>query len=435
MSSSTQQPQEEAVNGDAPQYEYRKPQTTDPVIIIGGGLVGLSLANALMKWGIHCTVYERDKKPDDKERGGWAITIHWALEALRKCLLPETFDSLSKIQVDVEQASKDTGKFMFLNMEDLTPKYQIPPSKRMRINRAMFREVLVRNVVIKWQKRLVSFDAPENGKVTVHFDDGTSASSNLVIGCDGAKSKMRQLLFSENPSVAQLNTLPVRALGVTLRLTTDEILPLLQIDPLLFQGCHPDTGVFLWYSTVSTPQLNGSLNTPTPYFGGQLIISWPHNSKSTSIPDSNTARLQKMQSLTSNFAPRLQKIIQNIPPNTQVQAIALTDWPTTRWPNHSARITLAGDAAHAMTMYRGEAYNHGVTDAALLSYQIYRLAVGEDTQANLIAEYENEVLSRTHDAVLLSRQACLDAHDFHALKSDSPLVSRRARLMAPTTED
>lgn len=422
------------MNGHGVHSQNGVSQLTDPIIIIGGGLVGLSLAQALKKRNIPATVYERDTEPDSKERGGWAVTIHWAQEALRNCLPENLFQSLYNIQVDPEQAKVDTGKFMFLNLETLVPKYQIPPSKRLRINRAMFRHALTQGIDIRWKKRFVDLDVPENGPVTVYFEDGTSASSNLVIGCDGARSKMRQLLFSESPSLAQMHTLPVRALGVTIRLTPDQVKPLLEIDPLLFQGCHPDTGVFLWYSTVSTPASNNSLNTPQPYFEGQMMISWFRKSPSDDIPDSNTDRLQTMRSLSSNFAPTLRTLVEIIPLETQIQAFTISDWPTTRWPNHNGRITLAGDAAHAMTMYRGEGVNHGVTDASLLSEQIHHLSLGDGTQENLINEYEEEVLRRAHDAVLLSRHACLDAHDLHALKSDSPLVSKRARILVPSME-
>lgn len=409
--------------------------TGEPVIIIGGGLVGLTLALALMNRRIPVIVYERDKAPDHRERGGWAITIHWALEALRKCLPEGHFKYLENIQVDIDAANQDTGRFMFLNMETLVPKYLIPPSKRMRLNRAMFRYILMQSVDVRWQKRLVKFDAPDKGDVTVHFDDGTSASSSLVIGCDGSRSKMRQLLFSHEPQAAQLYQLPVRAMGVTLRLSPGQVMPLFNIDPILFQGCHPETGVYLWYSTVSTPMLNHSAGTNDEHFESQLVLSWLHKTKSDGIPDGNAQRLAKMRELTAGFASPLREVIRAIPATTQVQAIALADWPTRPWPNYNGRITLAGDAAHAMTMYRGEAYNHGVTDAAILAAQVFRMAAKEESQEFLIWEYEEEVLNRTHDAVLLSRQACLDAHDFHGLKSDSPLVSKRARILSPATED
>ena len=48
--------------------------------------------------------------------------------------------------------------------------------------------------------------------------------------------------------------------------------------------------------------------------------------------------------------------------------------------------------------------------------------------------FEEEMRLRAHDAVLLSRQACLDAHDLNGIKPDSPLVSKRARVLRPGEE-
>lgn len=73
-----------------------------PIIIIGGDLVGLTLAQALKKAGIECTVYEQNTAQEAKSGGGWAITIHWALGALEECLPPELFRRLDEIQVDPE---------------------------------------------------------------------------------------------------------------------------------------------------------------------------------------------------------------------------------------------------------------------------------------------------------------------------------------------
>jgi hypothetical protein len=50
-----------------------------------------------------------------------------------------------------------------------------------------------------------------------------------------------------------------------------------------------------------------------------------------------------------------------------------------------------------------------------------------------MAEFQEEVRERAGQAVLLSRQACLDAHDLKGLKDDSPLVSARATVRTPAT--
>jgi hypothetical protein len=56
------------------------------------------------------------------------------------------------------------------------------------------------------------------------------------------------------------------------------------------------------------------------------------------------------------------------------------------------------------------------------------------SQADALDEFDKQVGMRTRDGVLLSRQACLDAHDLHALKDDSPLVSRRALVRTPAMD-
>jgi 2-polyprenyl-6-methoxyphenol hydroxylase-like FAD-dependent oxidoreductase len=77
---------------------------------------------------------------------------------------------------------------------------------------------------------------------------------------------------------------------------------------------------------------------------------------------------------------------------------------------------------------RGEAANHGITDARLLHDQLVEVSVGNISQIEAIEKYETEMRDRTSWAVLMSRQACLDAHDFKNLNKDSAILARRTRL-------
>jgi hypothetical protein len=67
----------------------------------------------------------------------------------------------------------------------------------------------------------------------------------------------------------------------------------------------------------------------------------------------------------------------------------------------------------------------------MLHDTILSIYEGKSSQASALDEFDKQVGVRTRDGVLLSRQACLDAHDYHALKSDSPLVSKRALTRTP----
>ncbi|EFW98945.1 FAD-binding domain containing protein [Grosmannia clavigera kw1407] len=403
---------------------------SSPVLIIGAGIVGLTLAQALKKASIPFVVYERDAGPNTRS-DGWGITVHWALPALEACLLPTLFSGLRDIQVDPQQGIHDTGRFVFLDLATAEPAYVIPPSRRLRLDRRKLRRLLLTDIDVQWGKALEDFSSADES-VTAHFEDGTMATGSLLVGADGSNSRTRRRLFQSlgNAAAANLYQLPVRFMGVTVRLTTDQVRPLRAIDPLLFQGCHPDTGAYLWYSILSTPEVNGSAGSETgEFYEGQLNLSWMARGPDDEVPPTQPARLNKMRELAQPFEPRLRAAVENIPKDAEVLEVLLQDWPTQPWPNHGGTVTLASDAAHAMTMYRGEAFNHGITDAASLAEHLVTAWASQDLLRRLRATvdvYEKDLVQRTQSAVLLSRQACLDAHDFKTLTAESPLVSKRA---------
>lgn len=411
--------------------------TQPPILIIGGGIVGLTLAQSLQKSHIPYLLFERDISSSHPQHG-WGLTIHWALQSFESCLPSQIFARLKDIQVDPQQALNDTGRFLFLDLATAEPKYVIPPSKRLRIHRRKLRELLAEGIPINWNKNLRSI-TQSGGSIIAHFEDGSTVKGALLIGADGSSSRTRRLLFagSLDPDASKLNQLPVRFMGVTVRLSPSQAQLLRDIDPLLFQGSHPETGVYLWYSTLSTPEGNGSVGKgPDEFYEGQLMMSWLAKTADDEVPSTSGERVAKMKEMSHGFEERLRNAIADIPDDSEVLEIKLQDWPPQRWDNMAGQLTLVGDAAHAMTMYRGEAFNHGIMDAAQFSKRIaeaYRGAGEYDRDAlrEAVDAYEKEMRERTHSAVLLSRQACLDAHDIKRLGPDSPLVSKRARVPEP----
>lgn len=383
-------------------------------------MVGLVLAQALKKQGIAFIIFDRDEHIDARGHG-WGITIHWALEALKNCLPSSLFEKLNTIQVDPEQGRKDTGQFLFLNVKTAEPVFQIPPSPRLRINREKFRKLLLEGIEVQWNKALENFEVNNLG-VVASFKGGSRVSGSMLVGADGANSKLRRVLC---PDTGSLNQLPIRFLGATVKLTPSEIEPLRGFDPLLFQGCHPETGTFLWFSTLDTPEVNGSSGS-NEYFSAQLNMSWPVKGPGDEVPASNEEKLKKMKEMSSTFETRLSTAIQRIPDDTEIMEIRLADWPCLHWPSSDGKVTLIGDAAHAMTMYRGEAANHGITDALDLCQSLTAMVKDGKSLKLRIHEFETEMRERTSWAVLMSRQACLDAHDFSSLNADSAILARRA---------
>ncbi|KAI1153185.1 hypothetical protein F4825DRAFT_416254 [Nemania diffusa] len=405
--------------------------TQQPIIIVGAGIVGLTLAQALKKEGIPFRLFERDENLDHRS-AGWGITIHWALHALESCLPADLFARIDEVQVDPEQGRQDTGRFLFLDLETLKPRFVIPPNPRKRIIRGKFRALLASGLEIHWGKALTSFapDASGDG-VTVGFADGSSARGAMLIAADGSSSKARMLLLGAE--AAALRPLPVRFMGLTAAFSEEEIRPLRAIDPLFFQGAHPATGDFLWFSVLSTPETNGSVGAAAPYYEAQVNFSWLARGPGDEVPATDQERLARVKEIVrrgTGFHGVLRRAFEGLPDGTRVREIKLADWPTMKWEGNGL-VTLLGDAAHPMTMYRGEAANHGLLDASKLKEQLKLWHSGSKTKRQALEDFETEMRQRTHEAVLLSRQACLDAHDIANLGPDSPLVSSRARVMEP----
>jgi 2-polyprenyl-6-methoxyphenol hydroxylase-like FAD-dependent oxidoreductase len=313
---------------------------------------------------------------------------------------------------------------VFINLETLEPKFLIPPGDRRRVNREKLRKVLLKSVSdnVNWNKRLASIEERDDGVVAM-FEDGSRAEGSLIVGVEGSNSRTRKFLAPESYRNIRL---PVRFTGAALDLTPEQVKPLKDIDPLLFQGCHPETGTFFWFSMLETPLVNGSAGTDNEHYRVQVMISWPMKTPEDEVKATDAERLAYMKQRATEFNPVLRDTVQRIPEGSEVIEIVLQDWPCPPWDNRNGRITLAGDAAHAMTMYRGEAANHGILDAYRLTKALEGAYHKGKGLGEAIDEYEAELRERTKVAVLLSRQACLDAHDWAGLNENSAVLKKRA---------
>lgn len=64
-----------------------------PVLIIGGGLAGLTLANILKHHGIPYQVFERDHCPTARDQG-WSIGLRFCLAPLSQAIDPAKYATL-----------------------------------------------------------------------------------------------------------------------------------------------------------------------------------------------------------------------------------------------------------------------------------------------------------------------------------------------------
>lgn len=413
------------------------------ILIVGGGITGLVLAQALKKNGINFTVFERDPHVSSRGRG-WGLTIHWSLDIFISLLPQNIVDKLPETYVDPEASQRgENGNFLFFDLRSGETRWKVPPNKRIRVSRERLRALLLEGLDVEWSRTLDSISTPATNAVTAHFTDGTSATGTLLIGADGSRSRVRSLLLLNRRQLAVNNELPVRLLGASVVYPRELALKMRALDPFFFQGGDPETDTFMWFSFLDTPANNSRDNADT--YECQILISWPWREgyrgrkKPMDIPPTNGERIQLMKDLVDGWADPFHECVMNIPADAEIKVIALEDFvpKPNMWDNRDGRVTLMGDAAHAMTMFRGEAYNHGVADISVLlpkilsTISLSKSASSEDSPWTLkqaIGDYEAEMIQRTAPAVLTSRRACLDAHQYDRINDQSPLVSKRVMI-------
>ena len=125
------------------------PEVQNKVVIIGTGITGLILGQALKKHGISFSIFERDSSALARE-GGWGLTIHWALDTLISLLPDHIVEKLPEAYVNPEAVRKgENGNFLFFDLRSGEARWKVPPNKRIRVSRERLRALLLEGLVIE----------------------------------------------------------------------------------------------------------------------------------------------------------------------------------------------------------------------------------------------------------------------------------------------
>jgi 2-polyprenyl-6-methoxyphenol hydroxylase-like FAD-dependent oxidoreductase len=379
--------------------------TTPHVMIIGAGIGGLCLAQGLRKAGVAVTVYERTTARTDWLQG-YRIHINPnGCRALHACLPPAAW------QTFLDTVSVDDGGFGFITEHlddllrftaaDITP-VGGPTDRHYGVSRISLREVLLSRMdeVIRLGKEFVRYEVGADGRVTAHFADGTSATGDVLIGADGANSRVcRQLL----PHARRIDTGVVAIAGKHLldgatlphRLTHDANLVIPAGRGSLFTAVwHPDRRVIAPHADAPDGLL---LDNTRPY------ILWGYADAATSFA---TERLDTLSGVdlqrivldrVAGWAPALRELIRGSDPQT-VNAVHLRSAsPVSAW--ETGPVTVLGDAIHNMTPMAGIGANTALRDAELLCRKLTAVAAGEVGLVPALHDYERQMLDYGFAAV------------------------------------
>ncbi|MFJ8108954.1 FAD-dependent oxidoreductase [Streptomyces sp. NPDC096132] len=170
-----------------------------PVTIIGAGLGGLTLARVLHVHGIPATVYEAESSPSARTQGGM-LDIHDynGQLAVRAAGLMNEFHAIVLEGRQAMRVLDRDGTVLLDKADDGT-------GGRPEVQRAELRRILLDSLpadTVRWGHKVTGTRALGEGRHEVTFTDGTTVVTSLLVGADGAWSRVRPLLTDVTPSYA-----------------------------------------------------------------------------------------------------------------------------------------------------------------------------------------------------------------------------------------
>lgn len=293
------------------------------IAVVGGGPAGLTFARVLHRHGYPVAVLERDPGPDTRPPGG-TLDLHEGLGqlALDKAGLLAEFEALSRPEGQAMRILDVDGTVL----RDWRP----GPDERANpeIDRGQLRDLLLGPLDVQWGRGVTQVVPATRDGVLVHFADGRQETFDLVVGADGAWSRIRPAVSPVTPHYTGVTSVETSIDDVDIR--------------------HPDLARLIGDGSVAVYGANRSL-VAQRNSGGHVKVYAKFRAPLDWHADLDLADAEAVRSgllaLFDNWAAPVLDLLRQ---GTAFVHRPIHVLPVSHTWAHVRGVTLLGDAAHLM---------------------------------------------------------------------------------------
>ena len=345
-----------------------------PVTIVGAGLGGLTLARVLHVHGIAATVYEAEASATARTQGGM-LDIHDynGQLALKAAGLYEKFLNIVHSGGQASRFLDEHGNVLLEHPDDGT-------GGRPEVPRGALRQILLDSLppgTVRWGHKLASVYSPGDGRHILTFVDGSTETSELLVGAEGAWSRVRTVISSALPIYVGTCFIETFLFDCDARHTATAKM----VGGGAMYALSPGKGI------LAHREPNGVLHT-------YVMLRKPKEWMDDFDFSDKVPALERVVKEFEGWAPELTALItegETAPVLRLLHALS----PEHRW-DRMAGVTLLGDAAH-LNPPDGEGANLALYDGAELGKAIAGCA--GDMESALLA-YETDLFPRMASAAV-----------------------------------
>ena len=385
------------------------------VTVIGGGIGGLCLAQGLRKNGVDVTVYERGPQVDDvRWQQGFQIHIGPpGAQALQRCLPPGRWEAL------LERACRPSDGVQVFNhrMKRVALVGSDVMDGRAHVLRSTLRRTLLEGLedCVRFEKPFVGFQHMPDGRVEVSFDDGSRVVTDVLVGADGISSKVRRQRL---PSAHVVDT---GVVGASCKLPLDALPPVLRARLSSVVG---PAGRYM----IVTQAIHGDAYRTHDH--AIWVFTCPRAAYGEADPRAMSSEDLRalILSLMKSWDPALRDMVAH--PDGHISAVPLLKAaPVDRWT--PGKVTLLGDAIHAMPPFGGQGGTSALRDAAMLCARLVDADAQRVPLVDAIGAYEAHMLEHGFRAVQRSARFGAMVSSPHGLTRAVTLLLMRAVSLLP----